>query len=76
MTSLKQLPALVVLERIPIPVLAIGHDAVLDVDVGDRASILSGAVVNRTVPDHPVTAGIPARIVKTIRLTRQSGTPS
>ena len=26
MTSLKQLPALVVLERIPIPVLAIGHD--------------------------------------------------
>jgi acetyltransferase-like isoleucine patch superfamily enzyme len=49
---------------------------VLDVDIGDRASILSGAVVNRTVPDHPVTAGIPARIVKTIRLTRQSGTPS
>ena len=26
MTSLKQLPALVVLERIPIPMLAIGHD--------------------------------------------------
>ena len=26
MTTLKQLPALVVLERIPIPVLAIGHD--------------------------------------------------
>ncbi|MCV7103261.1 PAS domain S-box protein [Mycobacterium palustre] len=26
MTTLKQLPALVVLERIPVPVLAIGHD--------------------------------------------------
>ena len=26
MTALKQLPALVVLERIPVPVLAIGHD--------------------------------------------------
>ena len=26
MTSLKQLPALVVLERIPIPMLAVGHD--------------------------------------------------
>ena len=26
MTNLKQLPALVVLERIPVPVLAIGHD--------------------------------------------------
>ena len=26
MTNLKQLPALVVLERVPIPVLAVGHD--------------------------------------------------
>lgn len=26
MTTLKQLPALVILERIPVPVLAIGHD--------------------------------------------------
>jgi PAS domain S-box-containing protein len=29
MTTLKQLPALVVLERIPIPVLAIGHDGTI-----------------------------------------------
>jgi PAS domain S-box-containing protein len=29
MTSLKQLPALIVLERIPIPVLAIGHDGTI-----------------------------------------------
>jgi PAS domain S-box-containing protein len=29
MTTLKQLPALVVLERIPVPVLAIGHDGTI-----------------------------------------------
>jgi PAS domain S-box-containing protein len=29
MTTLKQLPALVVLERIPVPVLAIGHDGAI-----------------------------------------------
>lgn len=42
---------------------------VLGVDVGNRASILAGAVVINPVPDDAVVAGVPARIVHLRHLT-------
>ena len=38
------------------------------VNIGDNSVVAAGAVVTRDVPDNVVVAGVPAKIIKKIRI--------